>query len=310
MNNLLIKKFHLFNILKNENSFQTNINNSYNRIKLLDLPDRTLERSPNGDIFCHYKHNYNVVTNTKGKFSIDDYERMSETEIKTVKESCSENIQKAAEDNIKMAQILKKFLDEKLGENRYVFVSIGTSPSCIARVFEFSGIETKYLPISGLGKYSSYERFKNNNPVKSAEYEKFLIQQHLSANDIAKSDKTYIFFDYTLSGNSLNNFREIMFNDFRLHSLNVKFRSLNEYLEMLCEKEDSTFCEEYLDKYLKYSRAFLYGGIPHLDCDHMNNIKTCLNFESETAKLYNFMIIDYMKKKGLLKYNPKNKNSL
>lgn len=58
-----------------------------------------------------------------------------------------EEIEEAVMDNIYLADDLKKYLDKKYGENGYIFASIGTPPSLVAKVFEYMGVETKYLPI-------------------------------------------------------------------------------------------------------------------------------------------------------------------
>lgn len=53
-----------------------------------------------------------------------------------------------AGENIIMAKVFKNALDEKFGEGKYKFVSLGTSPSCIAKAMELSGEDVVYLPMS------------------------------------------------------------------------------------------------------------------------------------------------------------------
>ena len=109
-----------------------------------------LPKLPNDTVsFSQNARAQSIFSKTK-KFTINDYKRLSPFAISLLRSSCPEEIKKAAKDSVDTGLFLKQHLDKKYGEGKYVFCCIGTSPSGIARVFEFIGVETKYLPISSL----------------------------------------------------------------------------------------------------------------------------------------------------------------
>ena len=61
---------------------------------------------------------------------------------------------------------------------------------------------------------------------------------------------------------------------------------------------------------MRQENATKIGGIAHLPISQLDEINECKNFESLDAKMYNFALIDKLSKKGILKNNPNNKNSL
>lgn len=246
----------------------------------------------------------------KGKFDIEKYQSLSKVEKEIIREVSHHSVKIAASENVEQGLKLKKQLDRLYGKNKYVFVCIGTSPACIARVMEFSGVETKYIPISGLGKAINYNNI-NRCLQDTNEYTRFLTEQGISNEEIEKSGKKYLFFDYINSGKTLEFFQQIMEQNFGVDSTQIEYLSLNEALEsansMVFSKDKS---EEYIWKYLTHSYSERFCGVPHINYRDLNEIYSVIAKESPVGKQYNFFVIDELNKLKLLKHNTKNEGLL
>ena len=195
----------------------------------------------------------------------------------------------------------------------------GTSPAPIGRVFEFSGVETKYLPISDLADLHDFRRLLSSSGF--LQYEKFLEKQGISKKKIEESPKTFVFYDFTHTGNSLKIFKELMIEHLQLPEDKVDFRSLNKDIydswnnekksSYLVNSNDSElFANLYIDQYLYDSEASVFGGISHLSYVYLRGIDECGKYSNEIAKRYNMCVMHKLAQMGLLQYNPNNKESL
>ena len=90
----------------------------------------------------------NKVLERSRKFGLGEFLSLRKAEKTALKKITEEDLENDAKINTKIGLKLRDKLDNEYGKNKYVFVCIGTSPSGIARVMEFSGVETKYIPIS------------------------------------------------------------------------------------------------------------------------------------------------------------------
>lgn len=244
------------------------------------------------------------------KFTIADYNSLSKLEKAVLRESSSK-CEQAALDSLQVGMKVKEKLDKRYGEDGYVFCSIGTSPTGVARVLEFMGAETKYLPISRLNWLHNVEEWKKHTD-KFPKYQEFLNQQGLSKDTVSSSDKKYLFYDYVQQGMSLIVFEKMMKEYFGLDLPNVGFHNFNYLCQSSCAKhiDPPDYSLKYIHKYMTDAEMSKYGGIPHLDILMIDKIDECKNFESEKAKMFNFVLIDELSKRGLLKDNPHNQNSL
>jgi hypothetical protein len=265
----------------------------------------------------------------KRKFEISDYQALSKKEIEEIKTRfCSDDAKKIAKRDVKLAIDIKKHLDKEYGDGNYIFECIGTSPSTIARVLEFMGIETHYIPISGFRAYDD-ERIKrtiNTNTEGKSTYSNFLKSQGISKEQIENSDKVHLFYDYTATGNSLRVFKDVLKEcfDIPIENENVKFKSFNGTLANIfyypkdddgyctyVENITDTDCYKYIYEELERSGAANYGGIPHLCFYELERIEQLQNRVTDSSsKSYNFLVIDELNKLGLLKHNTANEVSL
>lgn len=274
--------------------------------KMPSLPCDTVELSQDAKLQSQAKR----ILSRSQKFSIKDYNSLSKLE-KAVLREASSSCSQAAQDSLKVGLKVKEHLDKRYGENGYVFGCIGTSPAGVARVLEFSGVETKYLPISRLNWLKSTQAWRDYAD-KFGKYQDFLNEQGLSKEDVSKSDKAYLFYDYVQQGMSLIVFEEMMKEHFGLDLPNVGFHNLNYLCYSSCAKniDPPQYSLDYVSKYMCDSKIDEYGGVPHLNISEIENIVECKNHESLKAKMFNFNLIDSLAKKGLLKENPLNANAL
>lgn len=252
----------------------------------------------------------NRIFSRSQKFSISDYNSLSRLE-KAVLRQVSKPYKQAADDSINVGVKVKEHLDKRYGNGGYVFCSIGTSPAGIARVLEFSGVETKYLPISRLAAYyedDSYKKFED----KFGPYQKFLDEQGLDSETVSSSGKEYLFYDYISTGRSLDVFKKMMQEYFGLNLPNVNFHSADFLCYSSCAKniDPPQYAIDYVRKYMRDSEMAEISGVPHLNIQEIDKIDECKKFESMQSKMFNFNVIDALSRKGDLKQNPKNKNSI
>lgn len=324
------------------NSMKTNSIGFKGDIKIEELMEPSLALFNSGvglaDIFVRDEEYFKPISDkvknpfdtNKRKFDISDFKKLSQAQIDGVKNAKdNEKVRKKAERDVALALVLKKSLDRDYGEGKYIFECIGTSPSTIARVFEFMGVETHYLPISNFRLFpeSDIKSLIQNQNKGIKAYSKFLKSQGIDSKKIENSDKTYLFYDYAATGKSLKLFGEILgeFFDIPTDRKNVKFKTLNS--ELLFEISNDDYDEKdiyareyqqanmnlmsYILEELQKCGAAEHGGIAHLgfnDLIHIDDIKkdtTGLN-----SKLYNFFVMDILNQKGLLKENKRNKVSL
>ena len=278
--------------------------------KKMTLPIRRADVFEMSEELKNQKQAYGILSRND-KFSIDSFRSLSEEENLLLRNVADIDTKTAVNATVDLGVKFKSFLDDKYGENGYVFVSIGTSPSGIARVMEFSGVETKYLPVTDLTRVSSEEDIDKHDD-KYPTYIQFLKQQGLSKEEIDNSGKIYLFYDYTFTGKSLAIFEVLMKNKFGIDSENIEYHSLNKDL-MVAGNTIPNFHKNanyYIEEYLKDSSMAMYGGVPHLRLDEMDKVFTKKQSYGNAPNLFNFLMIHILSKSDCLKQNPKNKNSI
>ncbi len=283
--------------------------------------------SLNADTFqlSETAQNEKIVNNLLAKykkFGIEQYKALTPQQKDLIFSTCNQNTKDVATASVNMAKFAKQELDKAYGEGNYVFCCIGTSPAGIARVFEFMGVETKYFPISELRveREINHRRFADKEYLDEqgldfTEYGKFLSEQGISSEEIDKSGKKYLFFDYTCSGHTLRMFEYILREAFAIDTPNVEYKSINGYLTHWASKnKDKKKLEEiddYVFSYMYRPKMGMYGGIGHLPFRKLNEITLHKDLDSgDFAKKFNLLVMDNLQSQGLLKNNSKNRKSL
>lgn len=277
---------------------------------IADRCDRKLKPLPFDSLYISdevkLRHRSKSIFSRSQKFNIDDYKSLSRLE-KSVLREVNPISKQVALDSIQVATKIKQKLDKDYGEGKYVFCCIGTSPSGIARVLEFMGVETKYLPISKLNWLPNVSAWREYSD-KFSNYEKFLDEQGISPEKVVNSDKHFLFYDYWQQGMSLIVFEEMMKKHFGLDLPNVSFESVNDLCYRACLEnlQEPEYSKRYIQKYMDDMEIEEFGGVPHLPIENIDKIDECKFHENLLAKSFNFFVIDELNRKRLLKKNIKN----
>lgn len=274
---------------------------------------------PSGHGDCFIKSNANDAftlekfLEKKNKFTISEYKSINKGELMFLRNDLSKEYKNyvdciyAAGATMELAFDLKSALDKAYGEDKYIFVSIGRSPSLIAKVFECMGIETKYLPMSNLNeKGGNIDSLFKKESIEN--YRKILERQGLTKEILKNSDKQVLFYDYTSTGITLAIFEYFMQRAYNLPCSKTEFRSLNEDLETCASSVKNT--ETYVKRFLEERGGLKFSSIGRLP--YMEIAKRTMDDRDLTThrfrepKLFNFIIMDELNKMGLLKENPAN----
>lgn len=255
------------------------------------------------------------VLNKTDKVDLDFYNKTTTKERSIIPQTISGKMREVADYNFQVGVEFKKYLDKKYGKDKYVFVSIGTSPAGIGKVLQYMGAEVKFLPISALNADDAYETLAKDEKGKRA-YKKFLNEQGISTENIKNSDKQYLFYDYAYRGITIKRFEEVLKNIFDVDTDldNVHFIKLNDEIPSVQRNSlwlTRQVSDDYIDKYLRFPFVERYAGMPHLkytELDKINDVKN-EKHDLETKKFI-FEIIYKLDKKGLLKNNPLNEKNI
>lgn len=255
------------------------------------------------------------ITNSKRKFDISDYKKLSKREIESRKKLASEQTIYAVEENIYAGKLVKKYLDKTYGKDKYVFACIGTSPAGIGRVLEFMGVETKYFPATNFRAYPYISDYLDKNPKSENNYLSYLKEQGIDEEKIKNNNKTILFVDYTHRGDTLECFENFIKNRAKIDDEKVKYLSLNDILtESLPVKdfnEDYFRLCDYTSTYLACAKMEDFAGVPHLNVEQFEDMDEIINKHNDLqTNLFNLLVIDELNKQGILKENPQNKESL
>lgn len=167
-----------------------------------------------------------------------------------------------AGENIIMAKVFKNALDEKFGEGKYKFVSLGTSPSCIAKAMELSGEDVVYLPMS-FSKKSCAKSWLNNSPYIE-NYRDYMKQKGLTNDVLESQGKVAVLCDYTNSGRSLELSEYMLQGSLGLDKKNIRTVTMNEIIQ---NSDDITkeWKEKYMSEFLFSEQMEKYSEVPHFD---------------------------------------------
>ena len=313
----IYKTNSIFNVNKN-----TNVSFSHNPLS--------------SDTFVPTRNPFRILLYEGDSFKVEGYNKLTKAEKDKIDWDMDIEIKEDADMNFEVGKIFKKSLDEKYGENNYIFECIGTSPAPIGRFLDFSGIEVHYLPISGLKSYPTQMNLKFYAKEKGVEeYGKFLSSQGIDKDITKNTDKKILFYDFTETGSSLVAFKNILSKTYGVpvDDEQIEFRSLNKDLEKCLDEEyrkilkDKSIKSKEIEKtklnltingYISYflfsCNAENYGDVPHLMYDELASIfdktKKSVYDNKKKERSFNFRTMYKLEQAGMLKENPANKVSL
>ena len=218
-------------------------------------------------------------------------DKISSKEIKNM----LTHVSMLAKETAYLANITENMLDEEYGENNWVFVSIGTSPSGIAKALQIKGHDVRYVPITSLGtlrdaSYLSKQKGKDD-------YKNYLDKIGLNKNAISKDKRNFVVCDYTGSGSTLENVRFIARKMLGITSDNVDYYSINKALLNYAidnpRKIDYDLVTDLIEKHMGFGIIGEISGVPHLPYKNLENIyllltegKNIAHRDFETALAY------------------------
>ena len=238
------------------------------------------------------------------KFGTAEYKKLVPKQIEILRASLSEELIEDRNAAIALSNIVKTNLDQAY-QNGYVLISIGRSPTVIGKALEYQGADLKYIPISGLGREGEYGNFVDKiSDLPAGEiyrYRKYLRSIGISTGTIKNTKKTYIFTDYTLSGDSLRNFQLLLERpEIDIKSTNVAYMSINNGLLKNMDEKNIELRKKNID--LTGFKDKGYAHYSKLNYYRLNEVKAAVKEPySEKCKQMQFALIDYFSQKGLLK---------
>lgn len=261
--------------------------------------------SINNDIFIKNKTSFTGLNPEEilkpfTKFGIAEYKKLHPEQIKALRESLSEKLIKDRDAVILLSDDVNQNL-KKMYPNGYTFISIGRSPAVIGKALEYQGIDVKYCPISELSSsmFNAKDMILKFKQEKVIKYKNYLDSIGLSSEEIKKSKKSYIFVDYTKSGDSLKIFKVLLERpEIGISSNNVQYKSLNK--EIFTNGNYKNIIKKNLIKQnFKHNKYPHYPKLAYLILDKVQDVIE-LRY-SEPCKQMQFALIDYFAQKGLLK---------
>lgn len=141
------------------------------------------------------------------KLGPEEYENLSEQELKVLKQYADEFTDNNST-YVDLAILFGTLYSNRLHEqypDGYTFVSVGRTPALIAKYLEFQGVNVKYCPISAIRTDDI-----DFSPEYKQLYKKYLDSIGLTKDSVEESAEPVIITDFTFSGNSLLNFKNLL----------------------------------------------------------------------------------------------------
>ncbi len=244
-----------------------------------------------------------------GKFFLQDYKKLSSLEKSFIDANIPTEIKKLAAINVEIGTIFKKAFDEKYGSGNYKFISLGTSPACIAKVLELMGVDVVYLPMSYSHSTCTKQWLKKSPYIDF--YKSYMKEMGLSNENLKKEGKQGIICDYTVSGRSLELSLFMLKEPLGLDENLLETYTVNDLIQN-SEFLSDEVKEKYLSELLRKEKAADFCDVPHfsfLDNKLFNSgkinsskslIKYFRNYRGKSSNAYNFSVMQILENQGKL----------
>lgn len=237
---------------------------------------------------------------------LSKYESMGVNEYMTMPEQIKNRLknykpfsQYDIDDILQIQMHLQNGLDEIFPEG-YTLISIGKSPAIFIKVFEFKEpkeINTILCPISNLGQV--YDLNKELTPQDVAKYAECLKKIGISKEELAKTERPFVFVDYTKRGKSLKIFEKLMAKD----EIGIKGEKCR-FLSMNRDILPPEIAKKFKDRFL-WMDFKIYSPISTFNYQFLNFENPIEDFLSALlpsieSKIMQFHLIDTLKSKVLI----------
>lgn len=192
-----------------------------------------------------------------------------------------------AQAGVQIGRHLKEYYDATYGKEKYVIVSIGTSPAPAAKAMEYMGTDVRYVPISGLGHVKITDKAQIDKYM-TKDYKSFLDSIGITKEKIEDDDKQYIFLDYTYSGKTLENINFVLREGLGIDERKFSCDSLNDVLNKYLKTAQGMHTN-YINKCIN-SEIGEDCGIPHIEYNRLNAI----NDERQRGKTRDEKALEHM----------------
>ena len=193
-----------------------------------------------------------------------------------IREFSPQRIKELAQLDCFAANECKKYLDNLCDKKNYTVISIGRSASCIIETMGFMGVDTKFIPISGL---------RNGLPKNKLDFTPmriFLESIGLSKKNITRNtEKKLVLMDYEYTGTTLDSIHTLLSrNDMLGDNSNIIKVPINIALSR-------NYNEKEFHLLFSLNRFKNFSPVGKLTLDNLNNIFNQSNPETVTAYKYN-----------------------
>lgn len=173
------------------------------------------------------------IGNSLLKYSLQNDMFIKSQEVDSALASVPTPIKELADNCVTSAKYIQEHYDKAYGKGNWEYVSIGRSCSKIADCLEELGTKAYTIPISGLTN-----DIQNGAEIATKEgfndFKSFIYSLGLNPEEVAKSNKTYVFQDFSDSGATMLKFEEFIKSpQMGLNKDNVVFESINSVIDKL-----------------------------------------------------------------------------
>ncbi len=246
------------------------------------------------------------------RFELQDFNKISRRRKEAAYETVPDGIKSLVNTDIGLGIAFKQTLDKKYGEGNYKFVSLGTSPACVAKAMELMGEDVVYLPMS-FSSATCAKPWLMKSPYIGM-YKEYMSRKGLTNENLEKEKKTAVICDYTFSGRSLELSEFMLTGPLGLDKNRVETATMNSMIENspLLPREVK---DEYLDNILKKEKTAVFCNVPHFSfldktliasgkiqgADSLSEYFD--TYCTDTSNVYNFTLMKALEDFNLL-YNP------
>lgn len=187
----------------------------------------------------------------------------------------------------KAGVILKDYFDKTYGEDKYRIISLGTSPAVAAQAMDYLGVETKYVPVSGIHE-------DNEAKITDEDVEYYLnkpnmdvILGYIESLGFKKDDKVNVVLDYTITRRTLDIMIECLKRRFNLDDSEIKGYDVVEAMDILGDKDSVDIDEQDFNdmvSMMAYQEVESVCSVPHFYIDDSINLVTKHAYTSFLSK--------------------------
>lgn len=241
--------------------------------------------------------NLNEILGKFKKFSPSEYKKLTENEIKFLRQKFSELLktedcyyysEEILKKHQKAANYIEETLDKKYGKNNYKVITLGRSLSSIGKSLGCKIGEENVInmPVSDASMfiYPPYlSMYMRKYPIDGLK--KFLEDNNLTKEIVENSDKKYVLMDFCYTGDSLKGCKNLLEQDCFMGKKNL-------------ETFDFKDCLPQNEYYNEFHNDFASCRYKHLSfvrkTKHLNSDKCVINPEdvNNTTKLTWFRLLD------------------